>query len=307
MAFERFHRHMHYRVAVGIATTGRRPILHSVLPHLLHQSQPVDEIVICAAADDDVDPAALGALGALSGRTRVVFSERGLCRQRNRILECVSETDILLFLDDDFLVAPSYVEETVRIFRQYPDVVMSTGTVDADGILGPGIPLEDGLRIIRTQADAPPRGGEQPVYNGYGCNMAVRMSTVRGYALRFDENLPLYGWLEDVDFSRQLARHGRIVRSQRLHGVHLGTKTGRTSGIRLGYSQIANPVYLMRKKTMSPRHAAPQIMRNLISNTVKIFRPEPWVDRRGRLSGNLRALADLVRGRLAPQNVTVLE
>lgn len=212
----------------------------------------------------------------------------------------MEDADILLFLDDDFLVTPSYLEETVRIFQRYPDVVMSTGTVDADGILGPGIPLDDGLRIIRSQSDAQPAGGERPVYSGYGCNMAVRMSTVRGYGLRFDENLPLYGWLEDVDFSRQLARHGRIVSSERLHGVHLGTKTGRTSGLRLGYSQIANPVYLMGKRTMSPRHAAPQIMRNLAANAVKVFRPEPWVDRRGRLLGNMRAVADLVRGRLSP-------
>jgi len=31
------------------------------------------------------------------------------------------------------------------------------------------------------------------------------------------------------------------------------------------------------------------------------------VDRRGRFYGNLRALADLARGRLAPQNILSLE
>ncbi|WP_404933484.1 glycosyltransferase family 2 protein [Nitratireductor sp. L15S-10] len=304
MQFERYPGRTDLRIAVGIATTGRRRILHSVVPHLLDQSRLADCIVICAADRDDVDA---DALGALLDRTRIVFAERGLCRQRNRILQDMEDVDILLFLDDDFLIAPNYLEETVRIFRSYPDVVMSTGTVDADGILGPGIPLEDGLRIIRSHSKTTPTGREKQVYSGYGCNMAVRLSTVRGYGLRFDENLPLYGWLEDVDFSRQLARHGRIVSSERLHGVHLGTKSGRTSGLRLGYSQIANPVYLMSKKTMSPRHAAPQIMRNLVANAVKFIRPEPWVDRRGRLLGNMRAVGDLVRGRLSPRNVTVLE
>ena len=66
-------------------------------------------------------------------------------------------------------------------------------------------------------------------------------------------------------------------------------------------------VYLMGKKTMSPRHAAPQIMRNLVANAVKIVWPEPWVDRRGRFLGNMRAVVDLVRGRLSPQNVNALE
>ncbi|MFC5584160.1 glycosyltransferase family 2 protein [Nitratireductor kimnyeongensis] len=304
MQFERSLGPTDLRIAVGIATTGRRSILHSVVPHLLDQTRPADSIVICAANLEDVDPEAMA---AQISRTRIVFAERGLCRQRNRILESVEDADILLFLDDDFLLAPSYLEETAQIFRRYPDVVMSTGTVDADGILGPGIPLEDGLRLIGTCSKSASAGREKPVYSGYGCNMAVRLSTVRGYGLRFDENLPLYGWLEDVDFSRQLARYGRIVSSGRLHGVHLGTKSGRTSGLRLGYSQIANPVYLMGKKTMSPRHAAPQIMRNLVANAVKIVWPEPWVDRRGRLLGNMRAVRDLLRGRLSPQNVNVLE
>ena len=47
---------------------------------------------------------------------------------------------------------------------------------------------------------------------------------VWGDGSRFDENLPLYGWLEDVDFCRQLARYGRIVKNIRLIGVHLGSK-----------------------------------------------------------------------------------
>ncbi|WP_048645955.1 glycosyltransferase family 2 protein [Nitratireductor soli] len=293
-----------HRLAVGIATTGRRDILRAALPHLQQQTRQADLIVICAAEEADVDQTALGELAA---RTRIVFAKRGLCCQRNRILAGVADADILLFLDDDFLMAPTYLAETERIFAANPDVVMGTGTVDADGISGPGIAFSDGVRILHRPGQATGRLCESPVYNAYGCNMAVRMATVRAHHLAFDENLPLYGWLEDVDFSRQMARHGRIVRSGRLRGVHLGTKSGRTSGVRLGYSQIANPIYLMRKNTMSFRHAGPQMARNLVANALRLAAPEPWVDRRGRLRGNLRALADLCRGRLAPQNVTALE
>ncbi|WP_040677722.1 glycosyltransferase family 2 protein [Nitratireductor pacificus] len=292
------------RLAVGIATTGRRGILRAALPHLLRQARPADMIVICAAEEADVDRAALGEIAT---RTRIIFAERGLCRQRNAILAHVDEADILLFLDDDFLMASTYLAEVEQLFAANADLVMATGRVEADGISGPGIALSDGLRLLDGSGYAAGPSHENPVYSAYGCNMAVRMETVRSHSLAFDENLPLYGWLEDVDFSRQMARHGRIVRSDRLRGVHLGTKSGRTSGVRLGYSQIANPIYLMRKKTMSFRHAAPQMARNLAANTLRLAAPEPWIDRRGRLRGNLRALADLVRGRLAPQNVSALE
>ncbi|MFN3636753.1 MAG: glycosyltransferase family 2 protein, partial [Rhizobium rhizophilum] len=125
--------------------------------------------------------------------------------------------------------------------------------------------------------------------------------------LRFDEELPLYGWLEDVDFSRAASRFGRVVTSPQLRGVHLGTKIGRMSGVRLGYSQIANPIYLVAKHSMSWRHALNQMGRNLGSNLVKVWRPEPWVDRKGRLEGNARAILDFLLRRLSPQNIRSMD
>ena len=57
-------------------------------------------------------------------------------------------------------------------------------------------------------------------------------------------------------FSYQLGQRGPICSlPDRLAGVHMGAKGGRTSGRRLGYSQIANPVYLLRKKTIPPKLA----------------------------------------------------
>jgi hypothetical protein len=89
-------------------------------------------------------------------------------------------------------------------------------------------------------------------YKGYGCNMAPRLVPLHRHSLRFDEDLPLYGWLDDVDLCRRLSAYGRIVKNWNMIGVHLGTKRGRTAGIRLGYSQIANPIYLRRKGTLRP-------------------------------------------------------
>mgnify|MGYP001826870013 FL=1 len=129
------------------------------------------------------------------------------------------------------------------------------------------------------------------------------MSVVAAYELWFDEDLPLYSWLEDVDFSRRMARYGTLVKSGAMRGVHLGTKTGRTPGVRLGYSQIANPVYLLRKGSMTARHVLEMTSRNMLSNLVHSVRPPRYADFRGRLKGNLIALADLVRGRVSPDRI----
>jgi GT2 family glycosyltransferase len=144
------------------------------------------------------------------------------------------------------------------------------------------------------------------VSNGYGCNMAVRLQAARIAQCRFDERLPLYGWLEDVDFSRQLARHGQIVKVSAAQGIHLGVKLGRQSGVRLGYSQIANPIYLSRKGTCPWPQALQMMSRNIAMNLARSLRPEPYIDRLGRVAGNLKAIGDLLTGRLDPQRILEL-
>lgn len=291
-------------VAIGIPSCGRKDILSAVLPLIARQTRQPDEIYVCLSSPEDMDPRCAEGLAV---RVIVIISERGSCRQRNRIL-AAARSDVILFLDDDFLMAPSYIEEVGRLFAENEDVVIATGTLVADGIIGPGISVGGGLELIEAD-DRLPKSTQafRPIYNAYGCNMAVRTGPVRDAQLTFDENLPLYGWLEDVDFSRMAAALGRVVQSSNLVGVHLGTKLARTPGIKFGYSQIANPIYLIRKDTMSVRHASVQIVRNLVANLVKVWKPEPWVDRKGRLRGNARAFLDLFAGRLAPRNVERLE
>jgi hypothetical protein len=123
---------------------------------------------------------------------------------------------------------------------------------------------------------------------------------------RFDERLPLYAWLEDIDFSHRLSKLGILLKSGRLYGVHLGIKRGRTSGVRFGYSQIANVVYLNKKGTMQPGLGRKLLTSQLTSNLLKSVTPEPYIDRRGRLKGNLLAVWDLITGKLDPGRISKL-
>ena len=93
--------------------------------------------------------------------------------------------------------------------------------------------------------------------------------------------------------ARVAKRGGRAVKCMSAHGVHMGVKRGRGPGDRLGYSQIVNPLYMLRKGTMSAGEVLGQIFRNVASNAIMAVRPEPFVDRRGRLRGNMRGFADV--------------
>ena len=185
-------------------------------------------------------------------------------------------------------------------------MVGMSGRLLADGINSAGISHDDAVAMIDAfdTTDAPLDLTSIPAVGTYGCNMAFRRSGIAD--IRFDERLPLYAWQEDVDFSNRLRPLGRIMRSNACVGVHQGVKRGRSPGYQLGYSQIANPLYLIRKGTM-PMSAALWLMaRNMLSNHARLLRPEPWIDRSGRAAGNWRAFADLAAGRLNPERILTL-
>lgn len=289
---------MSIKIDIAIATAGRREVLSETISVLAQQSRIADELLICPAKDEDLD---LTCLNDYPGKFRVCRGPVGLTSQRNTLIAS-SKSDVLVFFDDDFLPSGDYVQEIEALFVAHPEIVAATGKVLADGITGPGLDYVEGMKILESAGRNMESSLPASAYNGYGCNMAFRMQPIREHEMKFDERLPLYGWLEDVDFSRQIAPHGKIVKVARLRGVHLGTKrSGRSPGKRLGYSQVANPVYLVRKGTMHWKRALIQITRNLIANSLRSLLPEPWVDRRGRLSGNLHGLYDLFLGVSSPE------
>lgn len=285
------------RIAIGIASTGRPGILAQTLPLLDEQTETAERVLLAIASPSDM-PAELPDLAC---PVEELPGPKGLTRQRNRILDAAGDVDAVVFLDDDYLMAPDFLARVRELLSARPDMAVATGRVIADGIGDRGLALHEGLALIT--GDRPPTSlaPPAPTYNAYGCNMVVATSPLRRVPLRFDEALPLYGWLEDVDFSRRMSAHGAVLYAPALRGVHLGTKTGRSPGRRLGYSQIANPLYLARQGTMARGRAWRQIARNVAANLARLPRPEPWIDRVGRLSGNALAALDLARGRLTPE------
>lgn len=289
------------RIAIGIATRGRAAVLGETLVELGRQTRAPDRLIICHVGPEDVAD-----LPQRFPQAEFLASPAGLPRQRNAIIDAAADCDVVLFLDDDFLAAPDYVAVTEAVLEAHPDCVVTTGTVIADGAKGPGITVEEGRAILAADRFTGDRLGVQPHFNGYGCNMAFRLAPMRAHGIRLDEQLPLYAWYEDIDVTRRLGEHGRILRLAGARGVHLGTKSGRVAGKRLGYSQVVNPVYLARKGSFPWSHALPSAGRHIAMNAARAFFPEPHVDRLGRLRGNLIAMADLLRGRAHPMRILEL-
>ena len=288
----------HLKIAVVVASKGRPREVVQLLQALACQSLKPAQIIVSGVTAADTE-------GVVAfPDVAVVHGSAGLCAQRNRGIDALRpDMDVCAMLDDDYLPDPFALEGMSNLFAQNPDVVGANGHLLADGINSAGIDYDDAIALLQAR-----RTGvvTRPVvsyeaHSLYGCNMVYRCSAIAD--LRFDEALPLYGWQEDIDFSVRISRKGRLVQSDAFQGVHRGVKSARLSGVRLGYSQIANPVYLVRKGTMPMGFAARLMLQNLVANHVRSLAPEPWVDRFGRARGNWLAVWDTLRSRAHPARV----
>ncbi|MAD47195.1 MAG: glycosyl transferase [Oceanospirillaceae bacterium] len=288
-------------IVIGIATCGRPQILAEALAYMVNQTRMPD-VIYLSPINAAKDIKLTGLPDAILQRVKVLAGPAGSSAQRNTIINALSYDDIVQFLDDDFLMHPTYCEQVLALFERNPEVGGHSGKVLADGVNSGGIDIADAITILEG-AKLP----DEPIHwhhgTTYGCNMAFRASVLLDNHVRFDEQLPLYGWFEDLDFSASVDRFAPVVNSNYCLGVHLGTKAGRSPGLRLGYSQVVNPWYLAKKGTMPWKLAVISILRRVIANTVRSIKPEPWVDRLGRLKGNLLGIKDLLTGKAHPARI----
>ena len=292
------------RIAIIIASKGRPEDLALWLAHSARQSvKPALMIWSLCAAEDLPDLSAVPE----AERPLVIWSAAGSCVQRNTGLDALPEgIDIVAFFDDDYVPSSRCLEGIARVFAEEAGLAGVTGRLLADGINSPGISVSRALSLVE-EFDRLPRVERIMLHHRaglYGCNMAFRRALIGEE--RFDERLPFYGWQEDIDFSARIARRGPIRATNGFAGVHRGAKGGRVSGVRFGYSQVANILYLCRKRTMRWPFGLRQMGHNILANHARLLRPEPWVDRKGRVIGNWLALVDLLRGRIDPMRVTGL-
>jgi GT2 family glycosyltransferase len=283
-------------IAIIIASTNRAEEVGQLFAFLERQKKQPSMIVLSVGSAKDVP-------SNLPTGVEVIIGPAGLTMQRNRGLDHVlGRCDVVVFFDDDFVPAKTSLSGIERVFEDHPEIVSATGQVLSDGVKFGGISYQTALDLIRNFED----GGERTIEMddilwAYGCNMAFRASAIG--ELRFDENLPLHGWQEDMDFVTRLSTRGRVVKTTAFSGVHRGVNKGRSPGQPLGFAQIVNPVYLVRKGAMSSRKAANLMVRNILINHIRAVRPESFVDRRGRVLGNWLGIYHVITGHADPTAV----
>lgn len=286
-------------VGVVVASVGRPTVLHETVLSLLRQTLPPVEIVISVPGMEHVDPRTPSLPSV-----RCIESPKGSCVQRNRGVRALGKSvGLVVFFDDDVELDPHYLEVVADEFARHSDLLAANGQLVADGGPGERFTREDARSMLADLAQSRPIAGDRWLIDSgriHGCHFAVRRSVFDH--LQFDERMPLYGWLEDVDFGRSCRRLGRVGCIGGARVVHLAHRGGRTSGVRFGFSQVMNPAYLRSKGNFTLGECVKNWRLALASNlagTVMLDRTK-----RERLEGNLIALGLLARGRIEPERIS---
>jgi GT2 family glycosyltransferase len=288
------------KTTVVICSANRPEVLAETVESVLcGQSVPPLEIIISVFNQTHVTEETRARPGV-----RVVLSSiQGTCAQRNAAARVV-RTPYTLFLDDDVELAANFIESMERLLDHATDAVGATGFLVIDGArsargdagLDRSVARSCAMNYVREHANYD---------HGEGQNIFVRSQVFE--KVLFDENLPLYGWLEDFDFATNILRYGRIIMNTETCWAHIGTPGGRTTGLRFGYSQVVNPFYLWRKngKPGLARVIFGHWLRYLAFNCQRelIKHPGDRSDRSGRFAGNMIALRHVLAGKVDPSYI----
>jgi glycosyltransferase involved in cell wall biosynthesis len=248
------------RISAIIPTKDRPGLLAETLASLLACRPAPDEVIVVDAGEREPATAVIDAAAAAGPDVRVLGlrGTRGACRQRNRAID-EATGDVLVFLDDDVLLAPDALARVRDAFSD-PGVAGVTGKV-----------VEPSPRRISAKHSPLRRllagGREQGTFlaSGYpnrlwdletrrdvevmaGCFMAARADVAR--AVRFDVELEApsgYASLDDEDFSVGVSRRGRVVYEPSAVLEH--RNTGFSSADQRAFNRflVRNRAYTFRK------------------------------------------------------------
>ncbi len=287
---------------VVISSAGRPELLQETVLSVLGQTERC-LLRLSVTGPEDVFPETREIAGV-----QVLTGPRGSSRQRNAALASIThQPECVLFIDDDVELDADYVRETLLCYRTQPSVAVVNGRNLAHGRYRAGECDRRQARVLIAEARGqmavrrPEPGAITPMATSYGCRMSMRGSLLG--RVHFDERLVLYGFLEDLDFALACRPFGTMVESVRALGVHLEVASGRLGGVRRGYSDVVNPLYVARKwagYTMS-RAILGSLRRTWTSAAGAMSEGD-----RGRLRGNLLGWRDALRGKLEPEHILEL-
>lgn len=217
-----------YKFCIIIPTKNRTVDLIQTLESVCISSIKPNRIVI--VDDGEIEETRKGIKELLISNPEIKFvifraKSTGLTMARNIGIENKGDAEIIFFLDDDVILELDYIEKILETFERYPEIHGCQGFISNTVTMSKGIRLLIGLmafflpiqRSFFTPSVTKTIVGKYPLFIPNkrrirtcqwltGCNMAYRAEIFENF--KFDENLILFSFYEDFDFSYGLLKKG---------------------------------------------------------------------------------------------------
>ena len=194
-------------VVVGVATFRRPAALARLLPELVAQLAAYEGRASVVVVDNDPEGGAAEQLAGWADRgVRHVHEPRpGIAAARNRALASAGSADLLLFVDDDGLPTPGWLDRMVATWRRWQPAAVS----------GPAVPrFEEGEPDAWVAGSGVFARTVRPTGTLVGgastANLLLDLAWLRAHGLEFDEAFGLTGGSDTMLTHALVAAGGEI-------------------------------------------------------------------------------------------------
>lgn len=276
-----------------ICTYNRPQALLTLLQSVKQQTRYPNEILIVDGSPDDFTKEMLSQHSFQNLKYyKVEEKDRGLTKQRNYGIVRVSEaSEVVCFLDDDTVLAPTYFEAIIQTYQDYPEALGVGGYITNEVIwqhVGvnyvtkvnefyyDGWKRKDGSRFVwrkklgldsdvppgcspafshgRSVGFLPPSGKVYPVEQLMGGVSSFRKTVFDQF--QFSTYFEGYGLYEDADFTLRVSKVGQLYLNTAAQLEHHHDAAGRPNQYAYGKMVVRNGWYVWRVKNPKPSFKA---------------------------------------------------
>jgi hypothetical protein len=193
---------------------------------------------------------------------QIIDSKPSTCIQRNAGFQFLKNEKYIMFLDDDNVFHPDAfyrMKEFLNSYNNFVGVAFNQIYKGKEGLLEKlkKNTIVDFLGIYSSKKGGVSRSGWQSRFVNFNKNMRVEWLPTRAVIykssavknIRFDENLGIYGYLEDLDFSLELKKNGNLMVCGKAKYRH--DQVINRLGYEFGKKEIRNRYYIVKKHNLS--------------------------------------------------------
>ena len=275
---------------VVIPSTKRAGTLHKTVLSVLRQNVLPERIILAVTGEEDTLPETRGL-----PLCDVFLSPAGWACQLNAAVDRIpSGLRMVAIFDDDVELSEDYCSKALAQFAKRDDILLFDGLVLKNG----NVTRNEAKELINASF-ADELFTETSL--SHGCNMNIRRSVLD--RVRFNSKMVADALYCDLDFARRVKKLGIVGRANACRCVHLSVQLARPPGMRYGFSQIANPIHLYKKGSITLGELVFFFCaRSTLANVLGLLAPK-GIDRKGRLRGNLIAFKLAAFGRCTPDAI----